>query len=582
MPKILKSNYFQLPVFLILGGICSALIQNDVLWDFANYHYYNPWALVNNRVGYDIAVGGGNGYFNPLLDLPLYYLIVFFNDYPNFISFMQGLPLGALFFVFLKFIRLFFTEDDAKSKVAVGLTFLIGCTGWALYAQIGSCSNEITIALLVMCSMYLIVCGISDCHHNRKHTFLLSGFILGSALGLKLTAIIYCVSAFLTIILCSSQLERPKQKIISFIIGGALGFLLFHGWWSFRLWQMFSNPLFPFANGIFKSPWFVADNFRDPAFLLQNWREYLFYPFYFAAFKLKTDGRCLVVDYRFGLTYLAVLLFCWHGLKSRLGHNSSTLDKKRVFLVAAIVTSYVVWISLFVILRYTIPLALMSSILIVKTAQKLTPQNLYARACWLSCCVIILYSLLSTPYYSGVFENRQNMDMPKQYFLYDLVKDTPQFSSKDNKRNFSKYIEIEKINIPHGSLLEFYNLPVAAILPMLNVDASSRGIMMQQFNYVTFDDKHDDIFDLPAWRRLKQSIISNHKGPVVQIIGGVNIQHYINQKDILWDKNNYCRWVYNNIVPFYMCVNRNLAQDVFKEKARDTEFNKLGLFYDEK
>ncbi len=67
------------------------------MWDFANYHYYNPWAFLNGRVGYDIAPAGLNTYFNPLMDIPLYLMIQYFNDSPNIIYAFQGLYFGDFF-----------------------------------------------------------------------------------------------------------------------------------------------------------------------------------------------------------------------------------------------------------------------------------------------------------------------------------------------------------------------------------------------------------------------------------------------------------------------------------------------------
>ena len=79
--KLFKNNFFLLLFFLILGGGVSLLTRYDLLWDFANYHYYNPWAFLNNRWMYDIIPAGVNTFFNPLPDIPLYLLIKFLKHY---------------------------------------------------------------------------------------------------------------------------------------------------------------------------------------------------------------------------------------------------------------------------------------------------------------------------------------------------------------------------------------------------------------------------------------------------------------------------------------------------------------------
>lgn len=49
-------------VFLVCGGLLSVLLKYEMLWDFANYHYFNPWALLNGRVNEDAAVAGLNAF----------------------------------------------------------------------------------------------------------------------------------------------------------------------------------------------------------------------------------------------------------------------------------------------------------------------------------------------------------------------------------------------------------------------------------------------------------------------------------------------------------------------------------------
>lgn len=137
------SNPVVFFLFLVAGGLLSVILKFEHLWDFANYHYYNPWAFLNNRVNYDVAVAGMNAFYSPFADFPLYYLITYFNDYPNLIYFVQGLWFGALGFVLFKVSELFFAD-----KRAVLFTLLLGLSGYAVFFQIGTASNEIMIAFI--------------------------------------------------------------------------------------------------------------------------------------------------------------------------------------------------------------------------------------------------------------------------------------------------------------------------------------------------------------------------------------------------------------------------------------------------
>lgn len=54
---------------LLLSGACTAVaaawLGQDTSWDTLNYHFYNPYALLEGRLGWDIQPAGRQMYFNP-------------------------------------------------------------------------------------------------------------------------------------------------------------------------------------------------------------------------------------------------------------------------------------------------------------------------------------------------------------------------------------------------------------------------------------------------------------------------------------------------------------------------------------
>ena len=50
------------------------MLGKDTSWDFRNYHWYAPYAFLNNRMGIDVAVAHQASYYNPFLDIPFYLL----------------------------------------------------------------------------------------------------------------------------------------------------------------------------------------------------------------------------------------------------------------------------------------------------------------------------------------------------------------------------------------------------------------------------------------------------------------------------------------------------------------------------
>src|ERR1700759_2412415 len=60
---------------VILGWAVLVLsLGKDTSWDFRNYHWYIPYAFLNHRMGFDIAVAHQATFYNPILDIPFYLL----------------------------------------------------------------------------------------------------------------------------------------------------------------------------------------------------------------------------------------------------------------------------------------------------------------------------------------------------------------------------------------------------------------------------------------------------------------------------------------------------------------------------
>lgn len=108
--QIVQNNLFMCLFFLITGSFICSKTLFDFSWDFANYHYYNAFAFFNNRLNYDIVPSSINTFFNPLMDLPFYLILQYFNESPRVVFAIQGIWFSLLLFVFYKFVSLFFSN----------------------------------------------------------------------------------------------------------------------------------------------------------------------------------------------------------------------------------------------------------------------------------------------------------------------------------------------------------------------------------------------------------------------------------------------------------------------------------------
>src|ERR1700733_1409092 len=99
-----KHRVRSLALFLLalapfaFGALALALGQ-DVNWDLRNYHWYNAYAFLNGRYGFDLLPSQTPWFYNPLLDVPFYLLATHVpaRTAGFALGFVQGLNFPLLF-----------------------------------------------------------------------------------------------------------------------------------------------------------------------------------------------------------------------------------------------------------------------------------------------------------------------------------------------------------------------------------------------------------------------------------------------------------------------------------------------------
>src|SRR5438128_236522 len=90
-----------LTIALLASGYASIRLGQDISWDLKNYHLYNPWALLNGRLDWDIAPAQLQTYYNPVPDLFFYGLLHLFHA-PRATAFVMGWWTGIAAFFYAK------------------------------------------------------------------------------------------------------------------------------------------------------------------------------------------------------------------------------------------------------------------------------------------------------------------------------------------------------------------------------------------------------------------------------------------------------------------------------------------------
>jgi len=389
VPSHQRIGRWEVLVVALLGisfTTCRALILGqDLNWDLRNYHYYSVYAWLNHRVTYNIAPAQLQSWLNPLVFLPHYWLI---NHTPPLFA-------GALFGILAGFdcILLYALARcviSARTRaMAIFLSLLctaVGLSGPEFLANLGTTSSDISISIPVLAGLLAICWGLRRERTAKEQyaAYAASGVLLGSAAGLKLTAMTFILGLALTLVVLWFRIGFGARRFATYSAGGIAGFLLTGGYRSWFLWKNYSNPILPYYNTAFRSPWVVTDNFRDNGGVPRTVLTGLSYPFQWLI-GLHPMSHSPLRDARFALLSvmvpLCLLAMLWRALRKRDNPEKAATEQSLIstnyfwLLLLFSVFSYVLWIRTFAIYRYLLPLDLISGLILLLTLDRLISNS---------------------------------------------------------------------------------------------------------------------------------------------------------------------------------------------------------------
>jgi hypothetical protein len=410
-----KTHGFWLILILLGYGLISIYFGQDTDGDFFNYHYYNGYAFLHARLGWDIVPAKIQGFFNPFMDV-FNYLIIHAIPSPRLVAFVFGMLSGFAAYFLFKIIN-FLLADCPKTyrRFYFIIAILLGLTAPTAISQIGSPMNDAQNASIVMLSLFLIVRAVQTSNSRTIFYLLFGGLFFGIAAGLKLTSAIYVLAAFLALLFTSGCFKKNLLNACWLGLGALIGFLVVDAWWAWQLYHNYANPFFPLFNNIFKSPDYWQVSARDQGYGAHGIVQAVIYPYYLMA-KTRLVSEPLLRDWRLAAVMtLALFALAKYMLKQTAADRLSLgFTSAWRFISTFFMASYFAWVFEFGIYRYAIPIELLSGVLIVGLYHYVFPENKVKK--W------VLFILTVVILATTVYPNFGHRPFSKQYVSVESPK----------------------------------------------------------------------------------------------------------------------------------------------------------------
>ena len=368
--RLTAREYAFLGLGLLFWAGFVILLGKDTSWDFRNYHWYAPYALLNHRMAIDVAVAHQASYYNPYLDIPFYWLATHTRAWIalGVLGAAQGANMVPLYLMARASLRVDAPASDIK--IMAGALSLLGVVGALTLTEFGTTYYDNVMSVFVLSGLAVLVlkrdvlregplgkvAGISAA----------AGLVTGMAMGLKLPEMPFCVGFAAALIALGGSWKHQLVRLLAGGLAGIAGFLIFSGPWMLYMYQLTANPLFPYFNDYWKSPLALPAPYRDLRFVpaFRPWWQQLFFPVLFTIDWHVADDLGFQ-DIRVMLAYLLVIAAGALWLLRRESRDP-LLDKRVTgVLFVFFALSYLLWLRTFAIYRYIILYEMLAPLLII-------------------------------------------------------------------------------------------------------------------------------------------------------------------------------------------------------------------------
>ena len=339
---------------MAIGALLSWFKGQDTNWDLLNYHHYVAYAFLHDRLGLDLAAAGMQSYFNPSLDIPIYWLT------ERLDARLVGGLVGAWHALVFVFTLLIAREVWPSVRLqGMVLTSLAGVFAPAFWGGLGNSMGDNAAAVLALAALWCAVRYIKQWSGDaRSGGWWLIGIggLLGLCTALKLTNASVAFAVGLAVLIRVRTPAACLRVILLVVPAGLLGFALGGGWWFHQVWQQFGNPFFPQFGTLFPSELAESVAVADRRFIPETLGGYLLRPM-LMPFKYEITSEFFVLPLLWPMWFVAGLIYLAAKVKAYWRADSAVHSlawrPEQKLVLSFVLLAVVFWEALFGIYRYT-------------------------------------------------------------------------------------------------------------------------------------------------------------------------------------------------------------------------------------
>jgi hypothetical protein len=345
------------PIFF---GLYAVRLGRDANWDLQNYHWYDPYALLNWRYDRDVAPALGMSFLAPLLYLPWFLIGTALPA--RALGFVIGavqsinlLMLYGLALVMLPIERRLYREAVALMLAALGMG------GGMSMGLLGTTFIDSIVSIGILGSLLAVVAWLplltAASHAQAARRAALAAVPAALAVAGKQTMGPFVIGLAAGFLVIEAPLPRRLWLLFWFGIGGTITAAIWLGPWLLQIWSMTGDPFYPAFAGYFSSP-FGGEAWSYERWLPRSLAEALTYPFIIAA-NGRRAAEVAFTDFRFALAYALVPAALGLRLCGRAALRPP-LPTGLPYLLVVMALGYVLWLAVFAYYRYAVTLELLA------------------------------------------------------------------------------------------------------------------------------------------------------------------------------------------------------------------------------